>query len=172
MNILNWKERKRQKNILRVTILNYYIYHFKVFCISNNSKTSKQINKHSALFTSSKLACFRRLDFGDGSKRCKKEKQRARRSPSQFLLIFFPLYDSLRSKRFCLIWEKRKTEVEERDPRLWPREKWNECQKMKEGGGGGEGRKLPFFPSPCPLFYLRHFSFFVPKPHGNACYAG
>ena len=68
-------EKKDKKNILRITILNYYIYHFKVFCISNNSKTSKQTNTVHALFTSSKLACFRRLDFGDGSKRCKREKQ-------------------------------------------------------------------------------------------------
>ena len=35
--------------------------------------------------------------------------------------------------------EQRKTE--ERDSRFWPREKWNESQKMKVGGGGGEGRK-------------------------------
>ena len=41
-------------------------------------------------------------------------------------------------------------------------------------------RFLPFFPTPSPLFYSRHFravfdsrsSFFAPKPHGNACYAG
>ena len=31
---------------------------------------------------------------------------------------------------------------------------------MKEGGGGGEGRKLPFFAA------------FAPKQHGNACFAG
>ena len=49
--------------------------------------------------------------------------------------------DSLRSKRFRLVSEQKKTE--ERDFRFWPREKWNESQKMKEGGGrgGGEGRK-------------------------------
>ena len=63
---------------------------------------------------------------------------------------------SLRSKRFHLVSEQRKTE--ERDSRFWPREKWNKSQKMKVGGGGGEGRKLPFFPNPSPLFYLRHFS--------------
>ena len=45
----------------------------------------------------------------------------------------------LRSKRFRLISEQRKTE--EGDFRFWPREKWNESQKMREGGGGGEGRK-------------------------------
>ena len=42
-------------------------------------------------------------------------------------------------------------------------------------------RFLPFFLTPSPLFYLRHFSrglwlsflvFFSPKPHRNACYAG
>ena len=58
---------------------------------------------------------------------------------------------------------------------------------MKVGGGGRgrEGRKrfLPFFLTPSQLFYWRDFScgspvlhsrssFFAPKPHGNACYAG
>ena len=42
-------------------------------------------------------------------------------------------------------------------------------------------RFLPFFPTPSPLFYLRNFSrgqfdsrssFFSPKAHRNACYAG
>ena len=46
---------------------------------------------------------------------------------------------SLHSKRFRLVSEQKKTE--ERDFRFWPREKWNESQKMREGGGGGEGRK-------------------------------
>ena len=46
---------------------------------------------------------------------------------------------SLRSKPFRLVSEQRKTE--ERDSRFWPREKWNKSQKMKVGGGGGEGRK-------------------------------
>ena len=46
---------------------------------------------------------------------------------------------SLRSKRFRLVSEQRKTE--ERDPRFWPREKWNKSQKMKVGGGEGERRK-------------------------------
>ena len=41
---LKLKGEKNTKNILRITILNYYIYHFKVFCISSNSKTSKQTN--------------------------------------------------------------------------------------------------------------------------------
>ena len=49
---------------------------------------------------------------------------------------------SLRSKRFRLVSEQRKTE--ERDSRFWPREKSNKSQKMKVGGGGGggEGMKL------------------------------
>ena len=47
--------------------------------------------------------------------------------------------NSLRSKRFRAVSEQRKTE--ERDSRFWPREKGDERQKMKEGGGGGEGRK-------------------------------
>ena len=46
---------------------------------------------------------------------------------------------SLRGKRFRLISEQRNTE--EGDLRFWPREKWNEGQKVKEG-----------------LFNLRHFS--------------
>ena len=46
---------------------------------------------------------------------------------------------SLRSKLFRLVSQQRKTE--ERDSRFWPREKWNKSQKMKVGGGGGEGRK-------------------------------
>ena len=46
---------------------------------------------------------------------------------------------SLHSKNFRLVSEQRKTE--ERDSRFWPREKWNKSQKMKVGGGGGEGRK-------------------------------
>ena len=44
---------------------------------------------------------------------------------------------SLRRKRFRLVSEQKKTE--ERDFRFWPRGKWNESQKMKEGRG--EGRK-------------------------------
>ena len=65
---------------------------------------------------------------------------------------------SLRSKRFRSVSKQRNTE--EGDFRFWPREKWIESQKVKEGGGGGEGRKgfLPSFPAPSPLFYLSHFS--------------
>ena len=55
----------------------------------------------------------------------------------------FLLTNSLRSKRFRAVSDQRKTE--ERDSRFWPREKWNERQKMKEGGGEGEG------PTPSPL---------------------
>ena len=62
---------------------------------------------------------------------------------------------SLRSKRFRLVSEQRKTE--ERDSRFWPREKWNKSQKMKA-----------IFPA---VFGSRS-SFFAPKPYGNACYAG
>ena len=46
---------------------------------------------------------------------------------------------SLRSKRFRLVSEHKKTM--EGDFRFWSPEKWNENQKMKEVGGGGEGRK-------------------------------
>ena len=67
---------------------------------------------------------------------------------------------SLRTKRFRLVSEPKGTVEGEfgfdRARNL------NENQKMKEGGGRGEGRKetrfLPFFPTPSPLFYLRHFS--------------
>ena len=41
--------------------------------------------------------------------------------------IIFHL-SSLRTKRFRLVSEQRKTE--ERDSRFWPREKWNKSQKM------------------------------------------
>ena len=45
---------------------------------------------------------------------------------------------------------------------------------MKEGGGGGEGRKrfLPFFPTPSPLTRAIFRAAFAPKQHGHACYAG
>ena len=73
---------------------------------------------------------------------------------------------SLRSKRFRLVSEQRKNE--ERDSRFWPREKCNKSQKMKVGGGGGEGRKegfLPFFPTPSPLLLTPFFppSTLVPR---------
>ena len=74
----------------------------------------------------------------------------------------------LRSKRFRLISEQRKTE--EGDFRFWPREKWNESQKKKEGGGG-RGRKETFFPTPprsfsCDIFravFNSRSSFFAQK---------
>ena len=43
---------------------------------------------------------------------------------------------NLRSKRFRLVSEQRKTK--ERGFRFWPREKRNESQTMNEGGGEGE----------------------------------
>ena len=46
---------------------------------------------------------------------------------------------SLRSKRFRLVSEQKETV--EGEFRFWSREKLNENQKMKEGAGGGEGRK-------------------------------
>ena len=61
---------------------------------------------------------------------------------------------------------------EERDFRLWPREKWNDSQKMKEAGGEA---------SPPPRFFTRTIfravfdsrsSFFAPKPRGNDSYVG
>ena len=102
---------------------------------------------------------------------CVKHRQ-ARRARVIFLRLCFFVCTraSLCSKRFRLVSDQRKTE--ERDSRFWPREEWNKSQKMKVGGGGG--------PIPSPLFHSRHFravfdsrsSFFAPKPHGNACYAG
>ena len=61
---------------------------------------------------------------------------------------------SLRSKRFRLVSEQRNTE--EGDFRYWPREKWNESQKVKDGRGGGEGRNfLPsFLPHSLPALLL------------------
>ena len=55
-----------------------------------------------------------------------------------FLLTFF----SLRSKRFRLVSDSEQKETVEGDFRFWSREKLNENEKMKEGGGGREGRKL------------------------------
>ena len=61
-------------------------------------------------------------------------------------IIYIRTFHSLRSKRFRLVSDQRKTE--EGDSRFWPREKWNKSQKMKVGGGGGEGRT--FLSSPPP----------------------
>ena len=51
---------------------------------------------------------------------------------------------TLRSKRFLVVSEQRRQRNDkERDFRFWPREKWNESQKLKEvGGGGGVARSL------------------------------
>ena len=52
------------------------------------------------------------------------------------------------------------------------------AKKMKVGGGGREGRKLSFLSSPPPpssfigAILDSRSSFFAPKRHGNACYAG
>ena len=65
---------------------------------------------------------------------------------------------SLRSKRFRLVSEQRNTE--EGDFRFWPREKWNESQKVK---------------NTCATFltvFDSRSSFFSPKLHRNVCYAG
>ena len=55
------------------------------------------------------------------------------------------LLPSLRSKRFRLVSEQRKTE--ERDPRFWPRETCAICRAVVDSSS----------------------SFFAAKPHGNAC---
>jgi len=47
---------------------------------------------------------------------------------------------SLRSKRFHGVWKQRKTEGGTGFSVFFPREKWGESQKTKEGGGGGERR--------------------------------
>ena len=70
-------------------------------------------------------------------------------------IIYIRTFHSLRSKRFRLVSEQRKTE--ERDSRFWPREKWNKSQKMKVGGGEGEGRTFLSSPPPprsftCAIF--------------------
>ena len=77
------------------------------------------------------------------------------------------------------VWFRSRERPEKRDFRFWPREKWNENQQIKEGGGEGkEGNRVSFLSSPPPSrsFTLTVFdscsSLFAPKPHGNACYAG
>ena len=84
------------------------------------------------------------------------------------------LFNSLRGKSSRLVSEQRSRKTEERDFRFGLPEKWNEGQKMEEGGGGGEGRKpsLPFFPTPPRSFTRAIFhavsdscaSFFAPNP--------
>ena len=39
----------------------------------------------------------------------------------------------------AFLWFRSKEHEERRDFRFWPRKEWNEYQKMKEEGGGGEG---------------------------------
>ena len=57
--------------------------------------------------------------------------------------------------------------------RFWPREKCNESQIMKQGGGGGrkETRFLPVLSTPSPANFRVVFdsrsSFFAPKPNGK-----
>ena len=87
------------------------------------------------------------------------------------------IFSSLRSKRFRLVLEKRKTK--EWDFRFGQREKWNENQKKKKRGGRGRGRNLSSPPPPrsFPSAIFRavfdsRSSFFGPKPRGKACYAG
>ena len=64
---------------------------------------------------------------------------------------------SLRSKRFRLVLEPRNTE--EGDFRYWPREKWNESQKVKEGEGEGKEGNFPsFLPHSLPALLLAPFS--------------
>ena len=63
---------------------------------------------------------------------------------------------SLRSKRFRLVSEQRKTE--ERDSRFWPREK--------------RAPPRSFTYAIFRAVFDSRSSFFAPKPHGNACYAG
>ena len=98
-------------------------------------------------------------------------------SPSDFsCAIFTQICRSPRRKRFRLVSAEQR-QTEERDFRSWPRTKWSESAKMKEGGG--EERKPPTNPLPALLlapFFRAVFdspsSFLAPKLHGNACYAG
>ena len=65
------------------------------------------------------------------------------------------IFSSLRSKRFRLVLEKRKTK--EWDFRFGQREKWNENQKKKKKKEGGGGGKEPFLPTSSPLCFLAPF---------------
>ena len=85
---------------------------------------------------------------------------------------------SMRSKRFCAVWEQRTRNKSHR-----PREKW---RKQKSGEGVGRKKEESFLPLPLPplSFFGSCFipravktenlppSFFAPEPNGNACYAG
>ena len=97
-------------------------------------------------------------------------------SPSDFsCAMFIQICRSPRRKRFRLVSAEQR-QTEERDFRSWPRTKWSESAKMKEGEGKKENRRQ----TPSPLFYSPHFravfdsrsSFFATKLHGNACYTG
>ena len=64
----------------------------------------------------------------------------------------------MRSKRFpCFRLVPELKETEEWDFRFWPLEKRNESQKMEEGEGGGDGRKLFLLPHPLPALLLAPF---------------
>ena len=86
-----------------------------------------------------------------------------------------PINNSLRSKRFRLVSEQKKTV--ERDFGFDRARNETRAKKIKEGGGGGEGWKPHPFPRSftCAIFRAvldSCSSFFAPKPHRNACYAG
>ena len=86
----------------------------------------------------------------------------------------FYLVNHLLASISILFSEQRKTE--EPHFQFWPSKKWNEIQKMKEGGG--EGNLSPPPPQHSfthTIFHLvcdSHSLFLALKPHRNACYAG
>ena len=101
-------------------------------------------------------------------------------SPSDFsCAMFIQICRSPHRKRFRLVSAEQR-QTEERDFRSWPRKKWSESAKMKEGGRGRKktADKPPprSFTRPTrPIFravFDSRSSFFAPKLHGNACYAG
>ena len=74
-------------------------------------------------------------------------------SPSDFFCaMFIQICRSPGRKRFRLVSAEQR-QTEERDFRSWPRKKWNESEKMKEGEGKKENRRQ----TPSPLFYSPHF---------------
>ena len=78
--------------------------------------------------------------------------------------------ESLRSKRFRLVSEQRNTE--EGDFRFWPREKWNESQKVKNPNLNSNPPPRSFTSGTFLAVCDSRSSFFSPKPHRNACYTG
>ena len=84
-------------------------------------------------------------------------------SPSDFsCAMFIQICRSPRRKRFRLVSAEQR-QTEERDFRSWPRKKWSESAKMKEGGG--EERKPPTNPLPALLlapFFARSLTL-VPR---------